>query len=81
MHVTDAVILNAEPGAWAFHDHAQRLSRALSLPKLRPYGRLQERPGARAFRPGDSPLLLFCVVRSMCRKFNSPQSSFPSEQP
>ena len=27
-----AVILNAEPGAWAFHDHAQRLSRALGLP-------------------------------------------------
>src|SRR5690242_6947656 len=27
-----AVILNAEPGAWAFEEHARRLSRALDLP-------------------------------------------------
>lgn len=28
----NAVILNAEPGAWAFEEHALRLSRALDLP-------------------------------------------------
>lgn len=28
----NAVVLNADPGAWAFHDHAQRLARALNLP-------------------------------------------------
>jgi hypothetical protein len=27
-----AVILNTEPGAWAFEEHARRLSRALDLP-------------------------------------------------